>query len=220
MGISEDTIMARTILLTSLSASENDNQVHYYSVRNQYGYDYCDAILSVEASTKYVLANYDIDEIFVIGRNSTFDEGDDGQSITLRDGSTFYSTDIQSLSAYSLYRYRIAQYIDELTIEQQDYMELLSPEEQEPVIHFVQEFFKGENAGSGIRKRHRYFDELARDVDLYETFMKELFEEIPEAASDSKRYAKWVKNYLYANFKTSWKLEILPVNEDVCVRFT
>ena len=55
--------MARTILLTSLSASENEQPVRYFSVRNEYGYHYCDAILSVEAGTKYVLSHYDIEEI-------------------------------------------------------------------------------------------------------------------------------------------------------------
>ncbi len=211
--------MARTILLTSLSASESEQPVRYFSVRNKYGYDYCDAILSVEASTKYVLSRYDIDEIFVIGRNSTFDEGDDGRPIILKEGSSFYSADIRSLSAYSLYRYRIAQYIDELTIEQQEYMEMLPEEAQGRVIAFIRDFFQGEKTEHEIKRKNRYFDELACDRELYESFKKQLLEKVPGASDEPRMYIRWAKNYLYSTFKASWKLEILPVNEDVSVRF-
>lgn len=160
--------MARTILLTSLSASESEQPVRYFSVRNKYGYDYCDAILSVEASTKYVLSRYDIDEIFVIGRNSTFDEGDDGRPIILKEGSSFYSADIRSLSAYSLYRYRIAQYIDELTIEQQEYMEMLPEEAQGRVIAFIRDFFQGEKTEHEIKSwtvKSLYVRQAARSLE-------------------------------------------------------
>ena len=210
--------MARTILLTSLSASENEQPVRYFSVRNKYGYSYCDAILSVEASTKYVLSRYDIDEIFVIGRNSTFDEGDDERPIVLKEGSSFYSANIQTLSAYSLYRYRIAQFIDELTIEQQEYMELLDEEAQEQVIAFIRNFFQEDNVNREVKK-NRCFDELARDRNLYESFKNKLIETVPGASDDPRRYIRWAKNYLYSTFKPSWKLEILPVNEDVSVRY-
>ena len=211
--------MARTILLTSLSASESEQPVRYFSVRNEYGYSYCDAILSVEASTKYVLSRYDIDEIFVIGRNTTFDEGDDGRPIILKEGSSFYSADIRTLSAYSLYRYRIAQFIDELTIEQQEYMELLPEEAREQTIAFIRNFFQGENPDREVKRKNRYFDELASDRELYESFKKKLVETVPGASQNPGIYIRWAKNYLYSTFKASWKLEILPVNEDVSVRF-
>ena len=211
--------MARTILLTSLSAIENEQPVRYFSVRNEYGYSYCDAIMSVEASTKYVLSRYDIDEIYVIGRNSTFDEGDDGRPIILKEGSSFYSADIHTLSAYSLYRYRIAQFIDELTIEQQEYMELLPEKAQDKIIAFIRDFFQGENRDHEATKKNRYFDDLARDKELYTSFKEELIKKVPGASDNPRLYIRWAKNYLYSTFKASWKLEILPVNEDVSVRF-
>ena len=215
----EEEIMARTILLTSLSAAEYEQPVRYFSVSNQYGYSYCDAIMSVEASTKYVLSRYDIDEIFVIGRNSTFDEGDDGRPIVLKEGSSFYSSDIRTLSAYSLYRYRIAQFIDELTIEQQEYMELLPEETQEQIITFIKDFFQAENKDHEIKKKNRYFDELACNRELYTSFKEKLIQSVPGASDNPKIYIRWAKNYLFSTFKASWKLEILPVNEDVSVRF-
>ncbi len=50
--------MARNILLTSLSAAENDLPVRFFSFRNEFGFDYCDALLDTEASIKATLARY------------------------------------------------------------------------------------------------------------------------------------------------------------------
>lgn len=211
--------MARNILLTSLSASENEHPVRFFLAKKQFGYDYCDAILSVEASTKYVLARFEIDEIIVIGRNSSVDENDDGRQIVLKEGSSFYSANIHSLSAYSLYRYRIAQYIDELMIEQQESMELLPKEEQDKVISFIHGFFRNEAGDHEVTKANRYFDKLAREKALYEKFKKELSDTVPGAKEDPRRYLQWTNTYLYSVLKETSKLELLPVNEDVFVRF-
>ena len=211
--------MARNILLTSLSSSENEYPVRYFSAKKEFGYEYCDAILSVEASTKYVLAHFDINEIIVIGRKSTFDENDDGRLIALQEGSSFYSADIHNLSAYSLYRYRIAQYIDELTIEQQEIMELLTEEEQDEVTGFIRDFFKNETGGKEVRKANRYFDTLANDKALYKRFCNGLPDAVPGAKEDPRRYMQWTKAYLFRTLKDTGKLELLPINEDVYVRF-
>ena len=53
--------MARNILLTSLSAAENDLPVRFFSFKNEFGFDYCDALLDTEASIKATLARYSID---------------------------------------------------------------------------------------------------------------------------------------------------------------
>lgn len=71
-----------------------------------------------------------IDEILILGRELTFDTGDEKRVLGVDDGKSFYVSDTNDLSTYSLFRYRIAQFIDGLNIEQQDLLELLSPEEQ------------------------------------------------------------------------------------------
>ena len=59
--------MARNILLTSLFPTETDLPARYFSIRKEFGFDYCDALLDAEAGIKVVLSRYDIDEIIVIG---------------------------------------------------------------------------------------------------------------------------------------------------------
>ncbi|MBR2522809.1 MAG: hypothetical protein IKE53_00015 [Clostridiales bacterium] len=211
--------MAYSILLTSLCASSKDEPIRYYGIKDGNRYYYCDAVLTVEACAKYALSKYKIDEIITLGSRLTFDEGDDGRIIELREGKTFYAADINELSTYSLFRYRIAQYIDEVRIEQQDLAELLNPKEQEKVTKFIKQFFKKYSAEYGIAKYNRLFDALARDEKLYSCFRSELIKKIPQVKYDSARFMSWIKNYLYYEFKSSGKLEILPDNEDIKCRF-
>lgn len=207
--------MAYKILLTSLYEAEKGSSVRYYYFRDGSRYYFCDAFLTVEASTKFALANYNIDEIVAVGRQLTFDEGDDGRQIELREGKSFYTSDIKDLSTYSLYRYRIAQYIDELKIEQQDLMELLSLDEQAKATRYIDNFYRArDNHG----RFNRLFEELARDRSLYDEFVKGVRELAGDEASFAK-YMTWIKGYLYSSLKDSGKLEILYENEDVKVRF-
>ncbi len=207
--------MSYKILLTSLYESDKNSPVRYYYVREGSRNFFCDAFLTVEASTKFVLSRYDIDEIVTIGRKLTFDEGDDGRLIELREGKSFYTSNIRDLSTYSLYRYRIAQYIDELRIEQQDMMEALSHEDQIRARNYIDEFYRsGEYSG----KFNRMFEDLSKDRELYGRFVQGLDAIIPN--EDARpRFMTWIKGYLYSTMKDSCKLEILSENEDVKVRF-
>lgn len=212
--------MAHNILLTSLCTPGEDEQIRYYYGRDGYKNRYCDAMLTVEASCKFVLAKYPVDEIITLGRKLTFDEGDDGRLIELREGKNFYTADIKDLSTYSLFRYRIAQYIDELRIEQQDLGLLLDEETQKKVIQFIRGYYKKTGIQEDTEmKYNRFFDVLTKNLDLYAQFRNELVETIPEAGNDMPRYMQWIKNYLYSVFKETYKLEILPENENVKVRF-
>lgn len=69
--------MAQNILLTSLSAAENDLPLRNYSVQNASGNVSIEAVLDAEAGIKAVLSQYKIDEIIVIGGAGSNDEGDD-----------------------------------------------------------------------------------------------------------------------------------------------
>ena len=207
--------MAYRILLTSLHEAEKDNPVRYFYARKGSKYYFCEAFLTVEASTKYILAEHEIDEIIVIGRTMTFDTGDDGRLIRLREGKSFYTSDIRDLSTYSLYRYRIAQYIEELRIEQQDLMDILSDEEKDRAAEYVDSFYR---SGNFTEKYNRMFEELAKDRELYRHFASGIREIAGDEATAS-RFMTWIKGYIYDELKDSGKLEILRENEDVNVRF-
>ena len=171
--------MSRNILLTSLSAAESTPPLRYFSIRNEFGFDYCDAVLDAEAGIKAVLARYKIDEIIVAGEADTFDEKDSLTPCTLREGSTLYSADRTSFSTYRLLRYRLAQYADELSLDLQAEDGAMPAEVRAKLTRFVREFHEG-NEGLRAKKVNRLFDALAQEGETFEQFQTALFEAFPE----------------------------------------
>ncbi|MBR5108652.1 MAG: hypothetical protein IK099_00530 [Clostridia bacterium] len=210
--------MTKNILLTSMDALENDRPLRYYGVQKEFGFAYCEAMQSMEASTKYILASFPIDEILVIGDEMPADSGDTGKPFRLKDAGALSSAKPGSLSAFDLYRFRIAEYINETSHEQQAYDALLPEEERQKLIDFIRTF-QEQYSEREIKRINRLFDEFACSRQLYERFRDALFAAFPEARKDSRLAIKWVNNYLYEQLKPSAKLEILPANENICARY-
>ena len=209
--------MAQNILLTSLSAVENGASLHYYSFPNEFGFDYCAALLETEASIQATLGRYHIDEIVVIGGENTYHEGEDLKSFPLSHGRTLYSKDKESLSTSGLLPYRIAQYSDELDLDQKAEEALIPREMQEKLVAFIRDF-REEDPELKTRKFNRLFDVLSQNDQSYESFRDALFDAFPELRDHPGPCIRWIKNYLYAALKDSFKLELLPVNEKTAIR--
>ena len=118
--------MIRNILLTTLDAAANERSLRYYSVQNEYDRDYCEALQCMEASSKYILSRFAIDEILVIGEDASAAAGASTDPIMLKNSGDLYAADPDQLSPFDLYRCRLAQYIDEISLQQQAYEALLS----------------------------------------------------------------------------------------------
>ena len=167
------------VMITSLYGGGPKESVDYYNYKEDEKYIYCDAILSAEASSKYILAKYDVDEIVTLGSKSSFDPGDELVPMILREGSSFYASDINKLSSYSLLRYRLAQFLDEIRIEEQDVRDLLSEEEQQQTIEAVKNSFRKLTQDHEFVKFNRFFDMLDMDdklkLDFTEDVINQLF---------------------------------------------
>ena len=211
--------MKYRIMLTSLFESGSERNVGYYSVRDENRNMYCDAMLSAEASSKYILANHKIDEIITLGSKLTYDPGDEQVEMVLREGSSFYASDINDLSTYSLLRYRLAQYIDEVRIEEQDLRDLLDDDEQKEAVAFLKSFFRNNLQERHDAKYNRFFDILVSDGELRKRLFEELDESLNVTPDKTDRYHKWVKNYLYRELRDTSKMELLGGNEDVKITF-
>ena len=209
--------MAQNILLTSLSAVENGASLHYYSFPNEFGFDYCAALLETEASIQATLGRYHIDEIVVIGGENTYHEGEDLKSFPLSHGRTLYSKDKESLSTYGLLQYRIAQYSDELDLDQKAEEALIPREMQEKLVAFIRDF-REEDPELKTRKFNRLFDAFAQSNQLCSRLWDALLKAYPETREYSDVCAQWIKNYLYSELKPTAKLDLLPVNEKTRIR--
>ena len=210
--------MKYRILITPLYGVSAGGKLHYYFNEKGDKTCYCDALLSAEASCKYVLANDTIDEIITFGSKSTYDPEDGLKSVVLKEGSTFYATDIKDMSTYSLFRYRLAEYLDDINVEEQDIRELLSDEQQKAAVTFIEGFFKKYNS-SGDKRFNRFFDHLMQDSELRTNLMTAMNEEIPDFDNRARNYMTWMFQYLYNQMKDSSKMEILERNSNVKIRF-
>lgn len=210
--------MKYRVMITSLYRGDYNEGLNYYFAKQGERRLYCDAMMSAEASCKYMLANYDIDEIVTFGTKSTFDEGDDLVPIVLKEGKSFYASDTNSLSTYSLLRYRLAEYIDEIDIEKQDLRDLVDTEVQDRLEDFLKKFFREKVNTDGNHKFNKFFDILAQDKNLRNELIDSLKNEMGESA-DFSNYIRWVANYLNEEMKDSSKFEALDSNDDVKVRF-
>lgn len=210
--------MTRNILSTSLDAPESDAPLRYYAAHGELGRGYCEALQPMEASTKFILARYPIDEILVLGEEGASGSAGAMEPIRLRDAGDLYDAAPGSLSAFDLYRSRIAQYIDEISLEQRAYDALLPEEERAKLIAFIQDF-QQQFSERETKRLDRFFDELSCSRPLYEKFRDALFAAFPEARKDSRRVMKWAENYLYTQLKPTARLELLPLNENICARY-
>ena len=86
--------MIRNILLTTLDAAANERSLRYYSVQNEYDRDYCEALQCMEASSKYILSRFAIDEILVIGEDASAAAGASTDPIMLKNSSDLYAAGI------------------------------------------------------------------------------------------------------------------------------
>lgn len=187
--------------------------LYFYVKENNRNY-FCDAILSNEAITKYVLSRYEVDEIIAFGNWPAFDKNDSNE-IELRSGLNYFTSDLDGLSAYSLFKYRIAQFIDDLKIEQQDLADLIGEDHRAEVIRYVNRFCRNSQDEKRIS---RLFEDLTMDRALYARF-REGLEEIADENTPYDKLLSWTKGYLYRKLKDTCKLDILRENEDVKVSF-
>lgn len=210
--------MKYRVMITSLYRGDSNEGLNYYFAKQGERRMYCDAMMSAEASCKYMLSNYDIDEIVTFGTKSTFDEGDDLIPIVLKEGKSFYASDTNTLSTYSLLRYRLAEFIDEIDIEKQDLRDLVAPEVQDRLEEFLKKFFRERVNTDGTHKFNKFFDILAQDSGLRAELIESVQNEFAKDA-DLVSCTRWISNYLHEEMKDSSKFEALDSNDDVKVRF-
>ena len=211
--------MGHKIMITSLRKRDVRDGLQYFCFSDGEKNFYCDALTSAEAGSKYILANHKIDTILTFGSELSGVRDDDLRSMTLNEGSELYSVDVQDMSAFSLYRYRLAEYLDEVNAEIQDARELLDDEQQKAAEELIRQFFNEKASDNGANKFNRFFDRLFRDDDLRDELEQKLRKAAREAGIDQEKYLNWIWTYLYQEFRDTSKMHILDCNEDVKISF-
>ncbi len=215
----KEKIMKHRILITSLNSRDVKEGLQYFYFNDGEKNVYCDAMTSAEAGSKYILANYEIDTILTFGSDSSYDEGDDLKTMMLADGKSLYTADMNNMSSYSLYRYRLAEFLDEVNAENQDVSELLDGDQQLAATNFIRRYFNERVHTAGPHKFNRLFDRLVRDDDLRADMESRLLEAAEAAGADPGSFLAWTRNYVFREFRETSKMQLLDDNDNVRIKF-
>lgn len=205
----------RNVLITSLDSMENRSEHRFFYIKEGRKTSYCDAIGVAEAGTKYILSRESIDEIIVLGTGATYKEGDELKHMQLRDFDGYGGEDTEALSEYSFYRYRIAQFLDDLDFEGGDVYGDIDPQHREELIDIYHRFADStlKDIQQDENRRERMFHLLTTDRNRFEKLLSMLPEETQEED------LKWLHWYLFDRLDSDFKLRELDENDDIEICF-
>lgn len=205
--------MREKILITSLLYEVSTiNNRYYYAKTDDGKILYCNALMSTEASCKFILSRDKLDDIIIIGSESVVRPEDKPEPVALGEGRSLFESDLKDLSAYDLLRFRIAEYMEgQHRSDQID--AALSDEEKESVISFLNSFFEDKVQNRSGKEPDHYFHLLAQDKDMQEDFDEALQAWAP--TSDLERYKSWALSYLYDELNDTYKMEPREDNTDI-----
>lgn len=215
--------MSKNILMTTMSTLYNRQSLNYYYLENKSvdsyqstsepKFQFCSGISSLEVGSKYILSKYKIDEIVVVGSKETFNQCDDKHSDFLKcyTDAQIKEMDVEEInrmSPFAFYKYRIALFLKEKSRE--------AFKEDEKVASFF----------VGISERQKEIEEIAKKA------VKERLKKLPQYSEESEIIAdnqvpvllykyfnhlksleqqqellKLVKNYIEDNIKEKFKSE-------------
>ena len=205
----------RNVLITSLDSMENRSEHRFFYIKEGRKTSYCDAIGVAEAGTKYILSRESIDEIIVLGTGATYKEGDELKHMQLRDFDGYGGEDTEALSEYSFYRYRIAQFLDDLDFEGGDVYGDIDSQHREELIDIYHRFADStlKDIQQDENRRERMFHLLTTDRNRFEKLLSMLPEETQEED------LKWLHWYLFDRLDSDFKLRELDENDDIEICF-
>lgn len=228
--------MTHRILVTALFDEKFPPRVSYYCAKDiNEKVLYCDALLPAEASCKYALSAFPIDEIIVFGSEEVAPTEEEKPAALFQKQKTMSPFLMETTSEFSILKYRLMQFYDDVNIEFADQNSLLSEAEQRMTVSFLHRFFYERVDPEGKKRLSRYLHYLIQDPALCEEFENALrawlfvseSESVAGGVTDSfftppavvERYKVWILQYLYRKLKASSKFEPLDRNENVRIRY-
>lgn len=114
----------KNILITTLGYSTKKDDLDYFEYTDSNNEKlYCTGISIAEAGTKFILSQYRIDEILVVANPTAVNEYDNTEPLPLKEAVIEKTSDINKLSEYGFYQYRVQQFLDGLDIDLFEIME-------------------------------------------------------------------------------------------------
>lgn len=199
----------KKIFLTTMSELGDRNSIDYYVCDEgaEYG-TYTTSMSISEAGIKYILSQYDIDEIIVLGAEKSATK-EEKNVIKVSDINVKNIHNLDSMSEYGFLSYRISEFLNQLDFEYADTQELIDNDTKEKIKNELKDFKKNNN----ITGDREIFYRLTGDRDLYELFKKEVY------FKHNLNEQKWIKHFLYSEMDSYYKMHIRDYNLNTTIRY-
>ena len=211
--------MLHRILITTLPLVASGTEPSYYFAKDINDKQlYCEAVMPEEACCKYALSTYQIEEIIVLGTEE-LKQPEAAESAPLLRSQRLFPSDLGEASGYGALQYRLIQFFDGISLEEADFNDLLSAEEQKETVSFLLRFFNDRVESADQKKFSHYLHYLNDNSALLAEFAEALPAWLSDPDEDLERYMKWIAHYLYRELKATLKLDPLEKNRAVRFRY-
>lgn len=138
----------KKVLICGIRDFEKRNTNKYFISKDEGKILFCNSIVSGEGEAKKILSTVDIDEIIAIG---SIDQENTSQlkKIPLNEGIDLMTADVDKLSDFDFFRYRLMQYVMNVNIDSADFYDDIEPERRESLIEGLKTLF-GESLSQAL----------------------------------------------------------------------
>ena len=211
--------MTKRILITSLGVRSKIQELGYYYISEGNRHIYCDALSPAEAGCKYILSNYEVDTIITFGRDDGDRKLDIDDTTGIDEGKKLYDTDINNMTAYDLFSYRMAQFLEEENFESKNIMGTLDRKTRDAVTDLLDKTIKEEEKSNERVKDNIAFDAFVKDKAMCQRLEAKVDKWADELNVDNEVLIDWVRHFIYLEMRDNRKLQILEENEDANLVF-
>ena len=204
----------KSVLLTTLGSSGDDRLDYQYFYYDDHGHlTYCNSLSVAEAGTKYILSQKNIDEIIVLGSGASYNPEDALRPQVLRNFEDYSAEGIENLSEYSFFRYRIAQFMEDIDVEGADVLESIKPDRQREIMEAFRTICEQEEriTGQGVTIKRAFH--LLNRIPEFQSLMEQ------QLSGFSDQEMRWLMMYLFARLDPAFKMHVSEYNEKIQMCF-
>ena len=200
----------KNIFLTTLPETKNRLDVNYFICETPTGASACTTGISLaEAGIKYMLSQYNIDEIVMLGKSKTVPVGEE-RICSISELELEGVSNIDTADEYNFVIYRIMEFIEQLDFEIIDINESVPKDRQKELDRMIEKFKPGYARGLNELE---FFSKLTSDEEFENQFVKILLSDV------SPEEKRWIKHQVYHQMDSFYKMHMLDREKDILMRF-
>jgi|GEM_PF-4895607 len=197
----------KNIIITAVKNYDDRDVCEYYYDINADEVKFIDEVVIGEAGTKYILANNDIDEIIMVGTDIQISEENIGKKVNLSEGIDLYNSNVDKLSDFDYFRYRLVQFVEGVDMETADFYDSVPSERRAQINSCLSEVF-GDDRSEMVLKS-------LKEPELWKDFNDRIGRLNPVEENYVQKYmfAACNKSYLFESEKNNGNIPIsfLPI---------